>query len=49
MLRDGTVAMFGPTKDVLNALQEANQKQLQAQQAQRQASAAAAPAATEQE
>ena len=32
VLRDGVVAMFGPTKDVLNALQEANQKQLQAQQ-----------------
>ena len=32
MLRDGALAMFGPTKDVLAALQEQNQKQLQAQQ-----------------
>lgn len=39
LLRDGTVNMFGPTKDVLNALTEANQKQLQAQQAQAQAQA----------
>ena len=37
LLNDGTVGMFGPTKDVLNAMQEANQKHLQAQQAQAQA------------
>jgi ATP-binding cassette subfamily C exporter for protease/lipase len=32
MLREGQVAMFGPTRDVLNKLNEANQKALQAQQ-----------------
>lgn len=31
-LRDGTVAMFGPTKDVLAAINETNQKAAQAQQ-----------------
>ncbi|WGG51386.1 type I secretion system permease/ATPase [Rugamonas sp. DEMB1] len=42
LLRDGAVGMFGPTQDVLNALNEANQKQLQAQQsAQAQAQAQA--------
>ncbi|SEO21009.1 ATP-binding cassette, subfamily C, exporter for protease/lipase [Duganella sp. CF517] len=41
MLRDGMTAAFGPTNDVLKALQEANQKQLQAQQAQAQAKAQA--------
>ncbi|UGQ45472.1 type I secretion system permease/ATPase [Massilia endophytica] len=53
VLRDGVVQMFGPTRDVLQALGEANQKQLQQQQAaaqaQQQARAAAAadkPAAT---
>jgi ATP-binding cassette subfamily C exporter for protease/lipase len=34
VMRDGTVQMFGPTKDVLAAIGEANQKALQAQQAQ---------------
>jgi ATP-binding cassette subfamily C exporter for protease/lipase len=55
VLRDGTAAMFGPTNDVLAALQE-SQKQAQAQaQAQQIAQAApaaaaqAAPATTEQE
>jgi ATP-binding cassette subfamily C exporter for protease/lipase len=33
LLREGTGVMFGATKDVLAALQESNQKQLQAQQA----------------
>lgn len=43
MLRDGTVALFGPTPDVLQALQEANMKQLQSvQQAQQQAQQQAA-------
>jgi ATP-binding cassette subfamily C exporter for protease/lipase len=32
LLRDGTVTMFGPTNQVLQALQEANQKQVDAQQ-----------------
>jgi len=42
MLRDGTVGMFGPTNEVLNALQEMNQKQLAAnQQAKAQAQAQA--------
>jgi ATP-binding cassette subfamily C exporter for protease/lipase len=44
LLRDGTVQAFGPTNDVLAALQEANKKIMQAQQ---QAKAGApAPAAT---
>lgn len=33
MMRDGAVAAFGPTKKVLEALNEANQKQLEAQKA----------------
>jgi ATP-binding cassette subfamily C exporter for protease/lipase len=37
VLRDGGAAMFGPTREVLNALNEANQKQLQTQQANQQA------------
>ncbi|AVR98392.1 type I secretion system permease/ATPase [Pseudoduganella armeniaca] len=41
MLRDGTAALFGPTNQVLQALQEANQKALQAQQAARPQSAPA--------
>jgi len=47
LLRDGSIGMFGPTRDVLNALQEQNQKQLQAAQAnaaQAQAQAQAAEA-----
>ncbi|NGZ86529.1 type I secretion system permease/ATPase [Duganella aceris] len=32
VLRDGTAAMYGPTKDVLAAINESNQKALQAQQ-----------------
>jgi ATP-binding cassette subfamily C exporter for protease/lipase len=35
LLRDGVAEMFGPTSQVLAALQEANQKQAQAQAAQR--------------
>jgi ATP-binding cassette subfamily C exporter for protease/lipase len=49
LLRDGTAGMFGPTDQVLAALQEVNQKQLQAQQAHQaaaQQAAAAAAAAT---
>ncbi|MYN39735.1 type I secretion system permease/ATPase [Duganella sp. FT109W] len=60
MVSDGTLAMFGPTNDVLQALQQANQKQQQAQQqayAAQQAAAAAQsgvvntpqPAATQKE
>lgn len=37
LLRDGMAAMYGPTADVLKALQESNQKQLQAQQQAQQA------------
>lgn len=33
LMREGTVHMFGPTEKVLEALNEANQKQLQAQKA----------------
>jgi len=48
IVRDGQLAMFGPTQEVLNALNEANQKQLQAQQsAQAAAAQAAAQAAAE--
>jgi ATP-binding cassette subfamily C exporter for protease/lipase len=42
LLRDGVAEMFGPTSQVLAALQEANQKQAQAQAAQRAQAAAAA-------
>jgi len=54
MMRDGVAAMFGPTRDVLAALNEANQKALQGQQqAQQQAAQAqqqaAAKATTEEE
>ncbi len=52
MLRDGVAQAFGPTDQVLAALQDANQKaaqaQAQARQAQLQAQAAAAAATTEQ-
>lgn len=44
ILRDGMLSMFGPTQDVLNALNEANQKQLQAQQQAQAAAQAAAQA-----
>jgi ATP-binding cassette subfamily C exporter for protease/lipase len=47
LLRDGTVGMFGPTRDVMQALHEQNQKQLEsahAAQAQAQAQAQAAQA-----
>lgn len=45
LLREGSVGMFGPTREVLQALQEQNQKQLQAAQAaQAQAQAQAAQA-----
>jgi ATP-binding cassette subfamily C exporter for protease/lipase len=37
MLREGTVAAFGPTRDVLAALQEQNQKAAEAQRAAQQA------------
>lgn len=43
VMRDGAVQLFGPTKDVLAAMNDANQKALQAQQAQR-AQAGAQPA-----
>ncbi|OON60764.1 type I secretion system permease/ATPase [Massilia sp. KIM] len=42
LMRDGQVGMFGPTAKVLEALNEANQKQLQAQKAAQKAAAAAA-------
>ncbi|HWU68300.1 type I secretion system permease/ATPase [Massilia rhizosphaerae] len=41
LMNDGAVQMFGPTKDVLAALNEANQKALAAQQAAQQQRAAA--------
>ncbi|QGZ39519.1 type I secretion system permease/ATPase [Pseudoduganella flava] len=41
LLRDGTAAAFGPTKDVLAALHESNQRQLQAQQQRAQAAQSA--------
>jgi ATP-binding cassette subfamily C exporter for protease/lipase len=45
MVNEGAVGMFGPTRDVLNALQENQKKiQVQQQQAQAQAQAAQAPA-----
>jgi ATP-binding cassette subfamily C exporter for protease/lipase len=44
LMQDGGVQMFGPTKDVLAALNEANQKALAAQQAAQRAAAAAAGA-----
>ncbi|WLI90250.1 type I secretion system permease/ATPase [Massilia sp. R2A-15] len=50
LLRDGVAEMFGPTKQVLAALQEAGQKQAQAQSAQQaQRARAAAAVTTEQE
>jgi ATP-binding cassette subfamily C exporter for protease/lipase len=45
LLRDGTVAAFGPTNQVLQALQESNQKQLEAQRAAQQQAAAQQAAA----
>jgi ATP-binding cassette subfamily C exporter for protease/lipase len=42
LMNDGTVQMFGPTKDVVAALNEANQKALAAQQAAQQRAAAGA-------
>jgi ATP-binding cassette subfamily C exporter for protease/lipase len=39
MLRDGAVAMFGPSNQVMAALNEQNQKQIAAQQARQQAAA----------
>jgi ATP-binding cassette subfamily C exporter for protease/lipase len=49
LMRDGALHMFGPTQQVLAALQEVNTKALQAQQAQLQAqqTGAAAPTGTE--
>ncbi len=44
LMQDGGVQMFGPTKDVLAALNEANQKALAQQQAAQRAAAAAAGA-----
>ena len=57
LLRDGVAAAFGPTREVLSALNEANQKALQTQQqaqaqqqaAQAQQQAAVAKATTEEE
>lgn len=50
LLRDGVAEMFGPTGQVLAAVQDANQKQAQAQAAQQaQRAAATAAAAAEQE
>lgn len=53
LLREGAAAMFGPTNAVLAALQESNQKQLEAQQqaqaAQQAQGQPANPAMTEQE
>lgn len=47
VISEGTLSMFGPTRDVLNALAENQKKaQLQQQQAQAQAQAQAAPAPT---
>jgi ATP-binding cassette subfamily C exporter for protease/lipase len=48
LLRDGSVQAFGPTQDVLAALQESNQKVAQAQQAALQAQAQAAHQAQQQ-
>jgi ATP-binding cassette subfamily C exporter for protease/lipase len=48
-MRDGTVQAFGPTKDVLAALNEANQKALAQQQAAQQAAQRAQAAATTEE
>ncbi|MFB9244346.1 type I secretion system permease/ATPase [Massilia antarctica] len=45
VLRDGAVQMFGPTNQVLQAIQEANQKMVEAQQRQQQAPAGTQPAA----
>jgi ATP-binding cassette subfamily C exporter for protease/lipase len=41
MMRDGSVQLFGPTKDVLAAIAEANQKALAQQQAAQRAQAGA--------
>jgi ATP-binding cassette subfamily C exporter for protease/lipase len=49
LMRDGTVQAFGPTKDVLAALNEANQKALAQQQAAQQAAQRAQAAATTEE
>lgn len=50
LLRDGSAQAFGPTQQVMAALQEANQKQIQAQQqAQTQAQLAAQRQATQQQ
>jgi len=46
VLRDGTLQLFGPTNDVLAAMNEANQKALAQQQAARQQAAERAQAAT---
>jgi ATP-binding cassette subfamily C exporter for protease/lipase len=48
MMRDGAVQLFGPTKDVLNAINEANQKMLAQQQAAQQAAQRAQAAAAQQ-
>jgi ATP-binding cassette, subfamily C, bacterial exporter for protease/lipase len=47
LLQNGQVGAFGPTNGVLQAIQEANQKQLQGQQARAVAPQAPAAAATE--
>jgi ATP-binding cassette subfamily C exporter for protease/lipase len=43
VLRDGQAAMYGPTRDVMAAINESNQKALQAQQAQQQGQQPAQP------
>lgn len=45
LMRDGTAQAFGPTKDVMAALQEANQKMIQQQQAAQQQATAQQQAA----
>ncbi|CAH0137755.1 Type I secretion system ATP-binding protein PrsD [Massilia sp. Bi118] len=49
LMRDGTVQAFGPTKDVLAALNDANQKALAQQQAAQQAAQRAQASATTEE
>ena len=45
LMHEGTAKMFGPTRDVMQALQEANQKQLQANQQNAPRAPATAPVA----
>jgi ATP-binding cassette subfamily C exporter for protease/lipase len=48
LMRDGAVHLFGPSNQVLAALQEANKKAMEAQAAAQQAQAAAAAQAAAQ-